>query len=99
MAISSTFASLLAPKISVSTVTAQGGVYSKYESDFTQYAAKHWSQEGSSWENANYYDRAEIFYNWYNRTGDSSYLTKANALAVNYRDNYLKANDYAPSAH
>lgn len=99
MAISSTFASLLAPKISVSTVTAQGSVYSKYESNFTQYAAQHWSQEGSSWEKANYYDRAEIFYNWYNRTGDSSYLTKANALAVNYRDNYLKANDYAPSAH
>ncbi|WP_445505202.1 hypothetical protein [Microvirga sp. G4-2] len=99
MAISSTFASLLAPKISVSSVAAQGSVYSKYESNFTRYAAEHWSQEGSSWENANYYDRAEIFYNWYNRTGDSSYLTKANALAVNYRDNYLKANDYAPSAH
>ncbi|WP_204985753.1 hypothetical protein, partial [Microvirga pakistanensis] len=64
-----------------------------------KYAAQHWSLEGSAWDEANYYDRAEIFYNWYNRTGDSSYLTKANALAVDYRDDYLKANDYAPSAH
>lgn len=94
-----TLESLLTPEISVSTVTAQGGIYSKYESNFTKYAAQHWSQEGSSWEEANYYDRAEIFYNWYNRTGDKSYLDKAHALAVDYRDNYLKANDYTPSAH
>ncbi|PVE22118.1 hypothetical protein DC522_22665 [Microvirga sp. KLBC 81] len=99
MVISSQFVSLLAPKISVGAVNAQGGVYSKYESDFTQYAAQHWSQEGSSWENANYYDRAEIFYNWYNRTDDSSYLTKANALALDYRKKYLEANNYSMSAH
>jgi len=93
------FQSLLAPKISVGTVTAQGGVYSTYESNFTKYATQHWNLEGSSWADANYYDRAEIFYNWYNRTGDSAYLTKANALAVDYRKNYLEANDYGTSAH
>jgi hypothetical protein len=94
-----TLESLLAPEVAVSTVTAQGGVYSTYEANFTKYAAQHWTSEGASWEAANYYDRAEIFYNWYNRTGDDSYLDKANALAINYRDNYLQANDYAPSAH
>ena len=89
----------LAPAISVSAVTAQGGVYSTYEANFTKYATQHWAQEGSAWDEANYYDRAEIFYNWYSRTGDSAYLNKANALAVNYRYNYLKPHDYAPSAH
>ncbi|MEZ0167158.1 calcium-binding protein [Microvirga sp. TS319] len=80
-------------------MASKGGVYSTYESNFSKYAAQHWSEDGSSWEDANYYDRAEIFYNWYNRTGDSSYLAKANALAVDYRTNYLEANDYGTSAH
>ncbi|WP_134499186.1 hypothetical protein, partial [Microvirga pakistanensis] len=53
-------ASLLAPKIAVGTVSAMGGVYSTYESNFVKYAAQHWSLEGSAWDEANYYDRAEI---------------------------------------
>ncbi|PVE20431.1 hypothetical protein DC522_32385, partial [Microvirga sp. KLBC 81] len=90
---------LVGPALPVQEAAALGVSFAQYEKDFRTFAERHWRVDGPGWEAANYYDRAKIFYVWWARTGDSSYLTKANALAVNYRDNYLKANDYAPSAH
>jgi RTX calcium-binding nonapeptide repeat (4 copies) len=92
------FESLLSPEPPTNAISTLGDVYSRYESDFIIYADKHWATEGTSWE-SDYYDRAEIFYNWYNRTGDVSYLERANALAHDYRTDYLEANNYGTSAH
>jgi hypothetical protein len=61
-----------------------------YDRAFEKYAELHWQREGVSWEQANYYDRAAIFYTWWARTGNSKYVERANALALDYRKNYLE---------
>src|SRR5215203_1056464 len=91
--------SLIGATVPVADVTARGGVYARYETDFVTYANSHWASEGSSWASADYYDRALIYYTWWERTGNQTYLDRANALAVDYRDNYVVAIDYAVSAH
>jgi len=73
-------------------------VIAKYDSDFQQYADKHWNQAGASWSE-NYYDRALIYYAWWVRSGKLEYWKRATALAASYRIDYLQANNYAASPH
>ena len=61
-----------------------------YDRAFQQYAEMHWQRQGSAWEQANYYDRAAIFYVWWARSGNARYLERANALALDYRKNYVE---------
>ncbi len=73
--------------------------YTRYEQDFRSFADSHWNQAGADWAAGNYYDRAKIYYVWWARTGNSIYRDRANAMAVNYRTNYVEANNYGVSAH
>jgi hypothetical protein len=66
------------------------GAFDSYDRSFERYAEVHWSKQGAAWEQANYYDRAAIYYVWWARTGRSTYLERANALALDYRRNYLE---------
>jgi hypothetical protein len=72
--------------------------FAKYETNFRTYADKHWALSGAVWTE-NYYDRAEIYYAWWVRTGDVEYWKRATAMAVNYRRDYIELNAYAPAAH
>jgi hypothetical protein len=83
---------------SPAAIEAMGGVYARYERDFRTYADIHWAAEGASWE-SDYYDRAMIYYVWWARTGNQTYLDRANALVVSYRDNYLAPNGFNAVAH
>jgi hypothetical protein len=93
------FSQLIGPTMSVQNVSNLGGDYARYVTDFLTYSEKHWTTDGSDWANADYYDRAKIYYAWWQATGNSTYLDRANQLAVDYRDNYLVANNYQSSAY
>ena len=76
-----------------------GSTVAKYEADFRTYADQLWTADGASWEAANYYDRAMIYYAWWMRTGEVEYWRRATAMALAYRRDYLEANRYNSSAH
>jgi Ca2+-binding RTX toxin-like protein len=95
----SNFAKIFGSSVSVAQIRDLGGVYATYVNQFDTYADRQWAATGADWASSNYYDRAKIYYEWWAATGDSSYLDRANALAVNYRVNYLEANSYGASAH
>jgi hypothetical protein len=83
---------------SVASVQARGGVWARYESDFATYAESHWASEGASYDNADYYDRAMIYYMWWARTGNATYLDRANQLAINART-YIESAGYYPQPY
>jgi hypothetical protein len=87
----------------VATVEAKGGAWAKYEQDFRLYADQHWATEGYGAGNydivtVDYYDRAMIYYVWWARTGNATYLERANAIALAYRA-YLEKWNYQVQAH
>jgi hypothetical protein len=85
--------------VSATANAALGGAYAKYETEFVTYDEQQWATNGANWATINYYDRAAIYYAWYRRTGDAKYLTRANAVAIDYRKNYLEASGYLPTPH
>lgn len=89
---------LVGPTLSVASATQMSSTAQRYETDFQKYADIHWKSAGADWTE-NYYDRALIYYAWWARSGNVEYWKRATALAVNYRRDYLEANDYATSAH
>ncbi|GJG87961.1 hypothetical protein tb265_31420 [Gemmatimonadetes bacterium T265] len=86
----------------VAAVQAKGGVYARYESNFSKYEQYQWTLtangiDSTSFE-ANFYDRAMIYYVWWARTGDATYLDRANKLAVSART-YLEGLKYYPMTY
>ena len=91
--------SILGTLTPTSTVSGLGGVFTQYERDFPSYDEAQWSQCGPRWDCIDYYDRAEIYYAWWKRTGDAKYLDRAGQTALDYRINYLEANNYGIAHH
>ena len=89
---------LVGPTVTTAATASWGGPFPKYESDFRTFADHHWSRKGAAWEE-NYYDRAQIYYAWWLRTGNLTYWQRATALALTYRRDYIEANNYNPAAH
>src|SRR5215213_10438679 len=89
---------LLGPTTSAGSIQALGGASARYVNDFVSYNDLHWQADGANWEKADFYDRAKIDYAWWQMTGDSKYLERANAIALDYRENYIQQ-DYNPVAH
>jgi hypothetical protein len=69
----------------VATQVARGGTWARYEHDFTTWAEQHWAWQGADNYSANFYDRAMIYYVWWARTGNDTYLQRAHQLALNHR--------------
>jgi len=89
---------LVGPTLPITAVKALGGVWSRYENDFVKYADQHWALTAGAWS-GNYYDRAEIYYAWWVRSGNAEYWRRATLIAVDYRTKYLEANNYGASHH
>ena len=70
----------------VAATQAMGGAYARYESDFAHFADYQWGVDSTSPQGANFYDRAMIYYVWWARTGNATYLDRANKLALVTRD-------------
>jgi hypothetical protein len=90
---------LMGPTINPSQTPAS---FAWYESNFKKYGDLQWSAYGPRWDAGNSnagYDRAAINYVWWARTGDTTYLNRAHAIAVAYRDNFLVPAGFATSPH
>ncbi|MFN8666703.1 MAG: hypothetical protein U0164_05820 [Gemmatimonadaceae bacterium] len=90
---------LVGETISVSETRRLGGVWAKYERDFDQWSEKHWLTSGADWAAGNYYDRAQIYYAWWVRTGNIEYWRRATLMVIDYRTKYLEKNNYTSSHH
>ena len=90
---------LLGQTTTADEVRASGGVFARYEDNFARYDEVQWGAYGTRWDLFNYYDRAMIYYAWNRHTGDPKYLARANAVALDYRKNYLEAAQYLISPH
>lgn len=81
------------------TVSVQESPFTRYESDFTAFAEKHFQLDGTAWDRAYYYDRALNHFTYWIRSGNLVYWQRAIDLALDYRRNYLEANAYGPAPH
>jgi hypothetical protein len=91
--------SVVGPYVPSATVRASGGVFSKYENDFLRYDEPQWSKCGPKWDCIDYYDRALIYYVWWQRTGISKYRDRATQIALDFRKRALEANHYGIVFH
>ena len=90
---------LLGTIVTTSELTSLGGAFADYERNFVTYDEQQWAANGARWDLIDYYDRALIYYAWYRRTGDPKYLSRANAVALDYRRNYVEAAAYLIQPH
>ena len=81
------------------TVSVQDSPIPQYETQFMTYAEKHFQLDGSAWDRANYYDRALNHFTYWIRSGNLVYWRRAIDLALDYRRNYIEANNFNPSPH
>ena len=97
--------SLVGPYIPTSQSARMGGVFARYESDFMKYDEPQWNwcnrATPTLWMNGNcnYYDRAMIYYVWWQRTGNPKYLERANRTALRFRQEYVEPNGYGVVTH
>ena len=87
------------PEIMPSQIPA---AFSFYEANFKQYSDAQWAAFGPLWDAGNSisaYERPAIYYIWWARTGDTTYLSRAHQTMLNYLDNYLIPAGYATSPH
>ena len=89
---------LVGPTVTVAATATWGATFQKYEADFRTFADYHWNLRGAAWQE-NYYDRAQIYYAWWLRTGNLTYWERATALALSYRRDYIESSNYNPAAH
>ncbi|MBK9408442.1 MAG: Ig-like domain-containing protein [Gemmatimonadetes bacterium] len=90
---------VVGPTTSVAQNKALGGAYLKYETDWAANAEKHWATYGYDWAATNYYDRAQIYYAWWVRTGNPEYWRRGTLTAMDYRTKYLEPNKYGASLY
>lgn len=69
------------------------------DSLFTKWEPLRWSTDGSLWSGSNYYDRALIYYEMCARHPNPLYCVRGDAIALDYRRNYLHKSNYQTSPH
>ena len=89
----------IGPTRAAGTVAGLGGPYAEYDVLWSKWEPLRWTADGSSWESANYYDRAQVYYAQWIRTGNAVYKVRGDAIALDYRQKYLEANAYQASPH
>jgi hypothetical protein len=70
----------------------------RYDADFRTFADMHWATYGDQWEQ-NYYDRAQVYYAQWVRTGNPEYWIRGTRQVLAYRKGYLEPNAYGTSPH
>lgn len=88
----------IGPTRSPSAAQSLGGGWAQYDPLWTKWEQTRWQADGSRWGD-NYYDRAQIYYAQWIRTGNAAYKTRGDAMALDYRRNYLHASNYAATGH
>ena len=75
-----------------------GPLGQRFDADFVQFSTLLYSQLGATWTE-NYYDRTQAYYAMWMRSGNPLYWDRAVELLLNYRKDYLEANNYGTSPH
>ena len=75
-----------------------GPLGQRFDADFVQFSTLLYSQLGGTWTE-NYYDRTQAYYAMWMRSGNPLYWDRAVELLLNYRKDYLEANNYGTSPH
>lgn len=86
----------IGPAASVSEAATLG--FSQFDALWNKWEPTRWAADGATWGN-NYYDRGLVYYVQYARTGDIKWKQRGDAIVLDYRRNYLHANNYQTSAH
>jgi hypothetical protein len=86
-------ARLLGPTLSITATAALGGDFARYDANFAQYSAVHWSATQGYWESC-YYDCAWAYYAMWFRSGSTAatrnaeYLRRGHVAALSMRRDY-----------
>jgi len=88
---------IVGPTVSRFQAPQSPGFFQQYEQRFDEWSTAHWASYGHSWVAMNYYDRVLNHFAFYVRTGNPVLWERAARIAVDYRKNYLEANDYGSS--
>ena len=88
----------IGPTVTMAEATALGTMYAKYDPLWVKWEQARYTAEGTIWA-GNYYDRVQIYYAQWIRTGDAAYKQRGDAMALDYRRNYLHASNYQTSPH
>ena len=88
----------IGPTVTPAAAASLGAGYAKYDALWAKWEPTRWTAEGAAWS-GNYYDRAQIYYAQWIRTGNSTYKQRGDAMALDYRRNYLHVNNYQTSPH
>jgi hypothetical protein len=75
-----------------------GAVGKQYDDDFVRFADYQLAQNGDTW-GQNYYDRAQAYYAMWVRSGNPVYWDRGTQQLLNWRSDYLEANNYGTSPH
>jgi hypothetical protein len=89
---------IVGPTLSVERTSAISPLAAKYDVDFRPFADLLWNRYGDAW-GENYYDRAQIYFAQWVRTGNPEYWLRGTRQALGYRIGYLEANSYGTSPH
>ena len=84
---------LLGSTKSVTETATLGTTFATYDQLFNQYLPT-----SNTWSD-NYYDRGVVYYARYARTGDATFLSKAHAITLAYRKEYLEPNNFHSAPH
>lgn len=89
---------LVGPTLTVDQTSSISAFAAKSDVDFRTFADMHWATYADAWEQ-NYYDRAQVYYAQWVRTGNPEYWVRGTRQILAYRTNYLEPNSYGTSPH
>jgi hypothetical protein len=89
---------LVGPTLTVDATSPISTFAAKFDVDFRTFADLHWATYADAWEQ-NYYDRAQVYYAQWVRTGNPEYWVRGTRQILAYRTNYLEPNSYGTSPH
>jgi hypothetical protein len=88
---------LVGPTVTAARTAGMSPAIDQWEADYAKFGDYQWAQSGEDW-GGNFYDRAGTAYAMWARTGNPTYWVRATRMVVNYRKNYVEANN-ASSPH
>lgn len=89
---------LVGPTRTVAQSSGISPMVAKYDQDFRPAADHLMSVYSDAW-GENFYDRAQVYYAQWVRTGNPEYWVRGTRQAVNYRRDYVTANNWTSSPH
>lgn len=85
---------IVGPTVSRFNAPQAPAFFQTYEAEFDKWGENHWVANGASWAAMNFYDRVLNHYAFWVRTANPVLWERASRIAIDYRNNYLEANNF-----